>query len=146
MARPLFWRSVVLVSCAGALALLGARSSGQDPESKPTSMTILKIGAHYINPYRITYATDNGQTLVVHFGDGASGGLRLGGDDAELMRKWLNARLLRSGVSPSRKPIMEGVDINTQQPTWPSPVELRPPSFPPPEAGTLREDWGPARR
>jgi hypothetical protein len=119
MARPLFWRSVTLVLCAGALALLGARSSGQDPESKQTFMTILKIGPHYINPNRITYATDNGQTLVVHFEGGSSGGLRLVGDDAQLMRQWLNGRLLRPGVSPSRKPIMEGVDINTQNPAWP---------------------------
>jgi hypothetical protein len=119
MARPFCWKSVALVSCAGALALLAARSSGQDPERKQPVMPLLKIGVNYINPNRIAFATDFGQTLTVYFGDGSEHGLRLGGDDAQLMRQWLNGQLLRPGVAPSRKPIMEGVDINTQQPASP---------------------------
>ncbi len=103
-----------LVMLAGVLSLPMVRSEAQESGGDRPVKSFVVIGPHHVNLDRITFTTDDGNTLIVHFGDGTHAGLTLKGSEAEAMRRWLDGGSLGPVASPRRrKPLMEGVDINT---------------------------------
>ena len=115
-------RRLALAACAVALLVVGAEAQ---QGSQGECGHFVKVGGHHINVDRILYTRAVGDSLEVVFGgDGSKDRLRLVGDEAKAMRRWLDERSLDLKASRPGKVIMEGVDINVTDP-------LRTPQVPP---------------
>ena len=115
-------RMLALAACAVALLVVGAEAQ---QGSQAEGGRFVKVGGHHINVDRILYTRAVGDSLEVVFGgDGSRERLRLAGDEAKAMRRWLDERSLDLMASRPGKVIMEGVDINVTDP-------LRTPQVPP---------------
>ena len=115
-------RMLTLAACAVALLVVGAEAQ---QGSQGECGRFVKVGRHHINADRILYTRALGDSLEFVFGgDGSRERLRLAGDEARAMRRWLDERSLDLMASRPAKVIMEGVDINVTDP-------LRSPQVPP---------------
>ncbi len=115
-------RMLSLAACAVALLVVGAEAQ---QGSQADGGRFVKVGGHHVNVDRILYTRAVGDSLDIVFGGGGSRGrLRLAGDEAKAMRRWLDERSLDLMASRPGKVIMEGVDINVTDP-------LRTPQVPP---------------
>ena len=115
-------RMLALAACTFALLVVGAEAQHG---SQAEGGRFVKVGGHHINVDRILYTRAVGDSLEVVFGgDGGRERLRLAGDEAKVMRRWLDERSLDLMASRPGKVIMEGVDINVTDP-------LRTPQVPP---------------
>jgi hypothetical protein len=113
---------LALAACAVALLVVGAEAQ---QGSQAEGGRFVKVGGHHINVDRILYTRAVGDSLEVVFGgDGGRERLRLAGDEAKAMRRWLDERSVDLMASRPGKVIMEGVDINVTDP-------LRKPQVPP---------------
>ena len=115
-------RRLTLAACAVALLVVGAEAQ---QDSQAEGGRFVKVGGHHINVDRILYTRAVGDSLEVVFGGEMSRErLRLAGDEAKAMRRWLDERSVDLMESQPGKVIMEGVDINVSDP-------LRTPQVPP---------------
>ena len=115
-------RRLALAACAVALHVVGAEAQ---QDSQAEGGRFVKVGGHHINVGRILSTRAVGDSLEVVFGgDGGRERLRLAGDEAKAMRRWLDERSIDLMASRPGKVIMEGVDINVTDP-------LRTPQVPP---------------
>ena len=113
---------LALAACAVALLVVGAEAQ---QGSQVEGGRFVKVGGHHINVGRILYTRAVGNSLEVVFGgEGNRERLRLAGDEAKAMRRWLDERSIDLMASRPGKVIMEGVDINITDP-------LRTPQVPP---------------
>ncbi len=115
-------RMLALAACVVALLVVGAEAQ---QGTKTDGERFVKVGRHHINVDRILYTRAVGDSLEVVFGGEVTRDrLRLAGDEAKAMRRWLDGRSLDLMASRPAKVIMEGVDINVTDP-------LRTPQVPP---------------
>lgn len=115
MTRYRKWSTAALLGALACAAILMARSNAQDVSQTRSPSRFVKVGPYRINVDRIAYTTDDGDAIIVQFGDGAEPGLRLPADDARVLREWLDGQAQAPATGPRRaKIIKEGVDINVQ--------------------------------
>jgi hypothetical protein len=105
-------RMLALVACTVALLVVGAEAQ---QDSQAEGGLFVKVGTDHINVDRIIYTRAIGDSLEVVFGGvGGRDQLRLAGDEAKAMRRWLDGRSLDLMASRPGKVIMEGVDTNIE--------------------------------
>ncbi len=115
-------RRLALAACAVALLVVGSEAQ---QGSQGECGRFVNVGGHHVNVDRILYTRAVGDSLEVVFGGvGRGDWLRLTGDEAKVMRRWLDERSLDLMASRPGRVIMEGVDINATDP-------LRTPQVPP---------------
>lgn len=125
MSRKRAWGIAGLMGVVGCVVFLMAPSSAQEHAQVRSAGRFLKVGAYRVNADWIAYTRDEGDVIVIFFGDAVAPGIRFSGDDSRRVREWLDAQALEQPRGPARrKTIMEGVDINVQpSPGFPTPPE-----------------------